>query len=383
MGARPVLLLTRNFPPLVGGMERLNFRMAEALAARVRLAVVGPRGASAFVIPGVSIEEVPSRPLWRFGLSMFSRVLRRARIWAPGLVIGGSGLVAPFVQLAASLTGARTALYVHGLDLVAPSRIYRLIWLPMIRRCDIALANSAHTRRLAIACGVLPDRVHVLNPGVELPAFDDLRAQGASWRSKRQLEGRRVALTVGRLTQRKGLVEFISNVLPGLVAEYPDLALVVIGADASDALSGGTASEAQRVRHAIERAGMQGHVHLLGGCDDVELSGAYAGADVHVFPVRELPGDIEGFGMVALEAAAHGLPTVAFSVGGVPDAVSDGTSGWLVAPGDYAGFKNAVLKALAPGARSEMTAGCRTFAADKDWTAFGGRLADFLGISDE
>lgn len=312
---------------------------------------------------------------------MFISVLRRARSFRPDLVVGGSGLVAPFVQLAAWLTGARTALYVHGLDLVAPSHVYKFLWLPMIRRCDLALANSEHTRRLAIACGVRPDHVHVLNPGVELPKYEGLESLATSWRMKRQLTDRRVALSVGRLTPRKGLVEFITYVLPGLVADHPDLVLVVIGADASDALNAGTASESERVLGAIEQAGMQASVQLFGACDDAELSGAYAAADVHVFPVRELPGDVEGFGMVALEAAAHGLPTVAFAVGGVPDAVSDGVSGWLVAPEDYQGFERAVRRALAPGARSEMSAGSANFAGQRDWAAFGDRLAGLLGIS--
>src|SRR3546814_1721721 len=88
---------------------------------------------------------------------------------------------------------------------------------------------------------------------------------------------------------------------------------------------------------------------LIGRIGDRELEDAWAASAVHVFPVREIPGDPEGFGMVAMEAAAHGVPTVAYAVGGVPDAVLDGTSGVLVQPGDEVGFAEAVDRTLSVG----------------------------------
>jgi phosphatidyl-myo-inositol dimannoside synthase len=69
-------------------------------------------------------------------------------------------------------------------------------------------------------------------------------------------------------------------------------------------------------------------------------------SELLVFPVLDLPGDVEGFGMVAVEAAAHGLPTAAFAVGGVTDAVANKISGWLVKSGDYPGFSKVILNYL-------------------------------------
>ena len=106
---------------------------------------------------------------------------------------------------------------------------------------------------------------------------------------------------------------------------------------------------------------------------------AYMAADVMIFPVQEIPGDIEGFGMVAIEAAAHNLPTVAFAVGGVPDAVNDGISGSLITPGDNESFALETIKFLDPHSRLRTTS--RQFAESFCWQAFGQRLRSILSIT--
>ena len=117
---------------------------------------------------------------------------------------------------------------------------------------------------------------------------------------------------------------------------------------------------------------MQDHLRFLGSASDADLSEAYQAADVLVFPVRDLAGDVEGFGMVAVEAAAHGLPTVAYATGGVVDAVAEGESGTLLAPGDEAGFAAATLRLLA----QPMPPGrVRGFAERFAWSQFGAAMA--------
>ena len=116
-------------------------------------------------------------------------------------------------------------------------------------------------------------------------------------------------------------------------------------------------------------------------CDDASLSAAYRAANVHVFPVREISGDVEGFGMVAVEAAAHGLPTVAYAVGGVPDAVSDGVSGALVEPGDSAAFADAASRWL--HADNDARAACRVFAERFAWPRFDAEIRRVLAAGDE
>jgi phosphatidylinositol alpha-1,6-mannosyltransferase len=115
-------------------------------------------------------------------------------------------------------------------------------------------------------------------------------------------------------------------------------------------------------------------VRFLPHCDDETLSAAYSAADVHVFPVREIPGDVEGFGMVAIEAAAHGLPTVAFSVGGVPDAVIENVTGSLVVPDDYRALADAILFHLDRRDDAASRRACFEAARQFSWDRFGDEL---------
>jgi phosphatidyl-myo-inositol dimannoside synthase len=373
-----VLLVTRNFPPLRGGMERLNQRMLAGLARRGHAALVGPRGCATHAPPGTPISQVAAAPLWRFLAGALPATWQMARRYRPRVVLAGSGLTAPFAWLGARLVGARSAVYLHGLDLVAPSRLYQLLWLPFIRHCDVAIANSSNTTRLAQVRGVLPGRLRIVHPGTDLPRPDPGARQ--RFRQVHGLAGRPVLLSVGRLTPRKGLAEFVREALPIILARHPDALLLVIGHDASDALATGRGaiSQRQRILETARLAGIEHAVRVLPPCDDATLSEAYRAADVHVFPLREVPGDVEGFGMVAVEAAAHGLPTVAHRAGGVEDAVVDGCSGLLVPAGDAAAFAGAVLAVLAsPPSEAQLLAHARRFA----WHRFDREIADAIGLA--
>ena len=132
------------------------------------------------------------------------------------------------------------------------------------------------------------------------------------------------------------------------------------------------------IQAVADAAGIGQHLRFLGVITDPqELACAYESATLHIFPVRHLPGDPEGFGMVAIEAAAHGLPTVAFATGGVVDAVAEGESGHLVASGDYLSLAQAALQILADGPGAWQTR-ASAFAAQFAWPVMGQKLWHML-----
>lgn len=363
------LLVTRNFPPLIGGMEKLNRHLTMCFAPDWRPAICGPSGCASFVPEGCPVNEAPLRPLPLFALVAALKTAWLALRLRPKWVVAGSGLTAPIAWLAASLVGARRAVYLHGLDLVAPSRIYQWLWLPFIRACQVVVVNSENTARLARERGVQAARISVVHPGTDIPPL--VATLGEDFRKARGFGRRPLLLSVGRFTRRKGLAEFVAQALPRLAKRRPDVLLVIIGDEATDALHGGSAGERARILEAAVAAGVSASVEFLGRCDDATLHAAFQAADCHVFPVLELPGDVEGFGMVALEAAAHGLPTAAFAVGGVPDAVAVPDTGRLVASGDYAGLADAILGLIEQGRDPAALERCRSFARGKSWDHFG------------
>lgn len=363
---RRLLLVTRNFPPLWGGMERLNWHLADQLAKRYAVRIIAPQGAAQQAPDGTVVREVPLAPLARFLWHAAWAARQEARVFQPHIVLAGSGLTAPIALWAARECAARTAAYVHGLDLVVPHPVYRALWLPALRRLDRVIANSTPTAQLARSVGVDAARIGIVHPGVTIPEPNP--AARARFRKRWGLPNTApVLLSVGRLTARKGLREFVQEVLPAVASARPDVVLAIVGDAPAHALYAQPQSP-QSILEAARLAGVGDRVRLLGTQFGQELADAFFGADVHVFPVRDLPGDPEGFGMVAVEAAAHGLPTVAYATGGVVDAVAEGISGRLVPPGDAAAFAAAILSLLDAPPAAER---CRSFARGFAWEAFG------------
>lgn len=387
-----ILIVTRNLPPLVGGMERLNWHMADELAKVADVRMVGPAGAARGAPPAVKVDEVRLKPLSRFLVEGLWRTWRVARAWRPDVVLAGSGLTALAAWLVARAFGSRAVVYTHGLDLAVRHPIYRLLWRPALRRMDRVIANSGPTARLAMDLGVVPSRIGILHPGVDLPdgpnnlereraeADREVALQGSGepleqldFREQRRLGKRPLLLSVGRLTTRKGLREFVVQAMPLIVADRPDALLVIVGDAPGDALHA-QAQTQESILSAAGEVGVSANLLFIGVVTDYRVLGAiYRAADVHVFPVRDIPGDPEGFGMVAVEAAAHGLPTVAFATGGVVDAVLEGESGCLVRGGDYSEFARKVLRMLdQPGA---MRGRSKEFARKFAWCEFGRKLS--------
>ena len=366
-----ILIITRNLPPLVGGMERLNWHMARELSTRAAVRIIAPQGSAACAPTGVEVIEVPLKPLWKFLVRAQWRALREARRWQPEVVLACSGLTALPALIAARTCSARAFAYVHGLDLSVPHIVYRKLWLPALRHMDRVIANSRATAVLAERAGVKPAHLGIVHPGVEIPQNPpDAQAVG-NFRAEHAPADQPLLISVGRLSARKGLREFVTHALPLIVEQHPHLLLLIAGDAPNDALHAQAQTPAS-IRAAAEHAGVLDNVRFLGRLTDTELAAAYCAANVHVFPVREIAGDMEGFGMVAIEAAAHGLPTVAFAAGGVVDAVADGQSGHLVPSGDYRAFAKAVLQTLTDA--DELRAGCIRFAQHFAWPIFGTQI---------
>ncbi|HEY9110794.1 MAG TPA: glycosyltransferase family 4 protein [Rhodanobacteraceae bacterium] len=409
-----ILIVTRNLPPLVGGMERLNWHMAEELSKVADVRIVGPEGSAALAPAGVMVREAPLKPLWKFLWRARSLARQEARHWNPDVVLAGSGLTAPIARSAARGCGARTAVYVHGLDVAVRHLVYRTIWLPAIRRADRVIANSRATAQLCRGIGVDPARIGIVHPGVGMPRdvyepspcatrhllpegegnrseplFPRERGRGegpdprdaVGFRERHALGGRPLLLSVGRLSARKGLREFVTRALPRIVAVRPDTMLLIVGEAPNQALHA-QAQTPCSIRAVAREVGLADNLLFLGTITDyIELGAVYCTADVHVFPVREIRGDPEGFGMVAVEAAAHGLPTVAFATGGVVDAVGEGQSGHLIRPGDYNAFADAVLRALSQ--RDALRRRSIDFARQFAWPEFGTRISGQLKFAKE
>lgn len=372
-----ILIITRNLPPLVGGMERLNWHIADELSKSAAVKVIGPTSSAAMKPEQVNLTEVPLKPLPLFLFVTLFKTLWLAIRWKPDVILAGSGLTAPIAWLASKLYGARSTAYLHGFDITVKQKVYQRLWVPTFRKIDRIIVNSTPTKGLAFAAGIPERKISIVHPGVSLPEAPQPDEIIKAFKEQHGLTDKKILLSVGRLTTRKGLREFIELALPSIVQAEPQAVLVIIGEAPKDSLGAGIQT-IESIQTRAKQFGVAEHIKFLGVITDRKLlATAYEAADVHVFPVRHIPDDPEGFGMVAIEAAAHGLPTAAFATGGIVDAVRHGESGYLAGKGDYRKLSQYTLKLLQhPLNKKNISNFSQSFA----WEQFGKNL--FIALAD-
>ncbi|HWB75289.1 MAG TPA: glycosyltransferase family 4 protein [Nannocystaceae bacterium] len=339
MSAAPLVLATLNFPPAIGGIESLSAALAGALVdAGVELSVLAPAhaDASAFdrTLPYEVTRFVGGR-VRHFGLTA---ALERALVRGPDRVLFMQWTGATMAMAMRGLVRAprRVAMVCHGKEMLvnvhgSPATPWHN-WArrTVLRMADPLFAVSRFTASRAIALGVDPERVCVLNPGVDLQRFRPI----ADEPDAPEFEGHRGPrlVTVTRLVPRKG----VDTVIEAL-AKLPANVRYFVGGDGPDRA---------RLLALAEQHGVADRVRLLGRVPDDRIAPLYRHADwvLLVSRQQELAGDVEGFGMVLLEAQACGTPVVGGDAGGIPDALRDGTTGVLVPPGD----PSALAQRLAP-----------------------------------
>lgn len=239
------------------------------------------------------------------------------------------------------------------------------------RYADVVTTVSRYTRA-RIAATVGPDAVlEPLPPGIDTARFRPDPAGRAAVRGRHGLGDRPVVGCVSRLVRRKGQ-DVLVAALPALRRRVPGTALLLAG-DGPDC---------DRLRRLARDHGVVDHVVFTGPIAHDEVPAHHAAADVAALPCRTLARglDVEGLGIVLLEAAACGVPVVAGRSGGAPETVRAGT-GRLVDGRDRAAVAETLAEVLAdPGAAAAAgAAGRRWMREDWTWSSRAGRLRGFLG----
>jgi phosphatidyl-myo-inositol dimannoside synthase len=304
-----VLFVTRRFPPSVGGMEALAADADRALRNVADVELVALRSSSvlhlAWFLP--------------FALVRTALALARGRV---SHVVCGDAIAWATVAPVLRPRRAKSAVIVHGLDLVFPNPLYQRWIRWALKRADRIVANSAATAAVAREhVGIDAARIVVVNPGVrcdDLGKFDRTAARGELVRWLDLDASSLIAVSLGRLVRRKGVAWFIDNVLP----LTPDVTYLVAG-------DGPMRDE---IESATQRSAARDRVRLLGGVDNELRELLLRGADVCVMPNVRVAGDMEGFGIVAVEAASRGALVLASALEGIEDAVIDDATGILVDP---------------------------------------------------
>lgn len=236
--------------------------------------------------------------------------------------------------------------YAHGEEITICNTSRKLAWLAtrIYNGAAAIIANSRNTAVLLKGMGIRPAKVHVISPGVDLGAFHGKDHEAKVIRDRHGLGKEPVLLTVGRLQRRKGQ-DMVIRALPGIRRRIPGAMYVIVG----------TGEEEGYLRDLAGEAGVSDHVIFAGAVPADELAAYYAACDVFVMPSRQIGPDIEGFGIVYLEAGAAGKPVVGGKTGGTEDAIADGVTGLLVDGESPEAIEAAVARLLSnPGEAARM-----------------------------
>lgn len=385
---KSLLISGTYFPPQVGGISRYMACVAKCLGPKEVCCFTGVRSSGNQQEDGDDKKELSAKTYrrpWAFaqaaslqGLALgasVAEILIRERPQVVQLATAAEGYVA--LQLHRWLR-LPYVVYAHGNEILDAANSTWDKPRLSLRRAARVLANSQFTADLVVKAGVDSQRIVVLHPGCDVEWYQPREVSAESrLRILRGHTNARVILSVGNLVQRKGN-DMVIRALRAVLHDVPN-ALYLIAGD------GPYRSELESI---ALQAGVGDRVIFAGSIPDEQLPEIYSLADVFVLPsrMRLESSDVEGFGMVFLEANACGKPVIGGRCGGIPDAIADGSTGFLVDPLDPREIAGSIVRLLDnPELGRQMgLQGRQRVVRDFAWNHFARRLRAILNsmISD-
>ncbi|WP_405105997.1 glycosyltransferase family 4 protein [Micromonospora sp. NBC_01405] len=368
------LLITNDFPPRAGGIQSFVHNLAvRQPTGSVVVYASSWRGAEKFDAdqPFEVVRErtrvlLPT-PLVARRAARLAREHNCDTVWF--------GAAAPLGLLAAGLrrrAGVRRVVALtHGHEVGwAALPVARAALRRIGRGADVVTYLGEYTRvRLERALHGATE-LHRLAPGVDVETYHP-SVDGEPVRARLGLADRPVVVCVSRLVPRKGQ-DMLIRALPAIRRRVPDAALLVVG--------GGPYRDT--LEKLARQTGVERDVVFTGSVPSADLPAHYAAGDVYAMPCRTRNRglDVEGLGIVYLEASATGLPVVAGDSGGAPDAVREGETGYVVSGHDVAQLADRVATLLADRdlARQLGAAGRAWVEREWRWETQAARMATLL-----
>jgi phosphatidylinositol alpha-1,6-mannosyltransferase len=373
---RRTLIVTNDFPPRQGGIQSFVHELALRLDPS-DLTVYAPKWDGAAEFDARQPFEVVRHPtsLMIGGPSVTRRAAELVRSRGAEVVLFGAaaplGLITPALRRA----GVQRAIAItHGHEAGwAALPVARGLLRRIGERTDVVtyLGEYFRVRLSAALTPAAAARLTQLHPGVDATAFRPDTAARPAIRARYGLADRPVVVCVSRLVRRKGQ-DTLLRAWPAVLKQVPDAALLIVGAGPYGAA----------LRQQSQRSGLTSSVHFTGPVPQAELPAHYAAGDVFSMPCRTRRGglDVEGLGIVYLEASAAGLPVVGGDSGGAPDAILEGETGYVVGGRDVAALSSRLTALLSdpPVARAMGEKGRAWVERDWSWDQTATRLRTLI-----
>lgn len=331
-----IVIATQCYPPRVGGIESLLYGISAALFSRGQQIIVfadshGDAQEFAF-------DSKQGFVVKRYAGIKFLRRRKKARDISlfiqqnkPLAIICDSW---KSLELLRSEAVPAVLCLAHGTELpVQCSRAKVKRIEASLTKATAVIANSHYTASRTKPFLANPAQLHVINPGINMPAVADKKTRHSI--TSRLNQHSPILISVARLQKRKGHSK-VMQLLPKLLCLYPNLLYVVIG----------EGPEQTALQKLVQTLKLEHHVLFAGPANEPETSAYLDLSHLFLMPGSTDGNDVEGFGIAYIEAAYHGIPAIAGRSGGAAEAVIDGQTGLLCRADDEQAFFAAVCRLL-------------------------------------
>jgi glycosyltransferase involved in cell wall biosynthesis len=348
-----ILFISRNYPPQIGGLETYSYNLIKHVGHR-------------HVVSKIVLGKPKIHLLWFIPYALYRAIwlIRKEYIHRVHLC---DGFLAPLGLLLKFFLPVKVTITIHGLDITFKRFFYQEIIPRCVSRLDKIICVSRHTQEECVSRGIPVRKTAVIPNGVNPKDFEIFMARETSRVELGRsfgfnVENRKILLTVGRLVPRKGVAWFVREVIPRLDDSY---CYFIVG-DGPDIA---------RVSGLVSKLDLRDQVFVLGRVNKGMQTKLLQASDVFVMPNIKVDGDVEGFGIAAIEAGCCGLPVIASDLQGLRDAVLHGKTGFLVEPENREGFVEGIKKMDLSRDAIRMQV-VKTF----DWQRVSGSYEEALGL---
>lgn len=257
----------------------------------------------------------------------------------------------------------------HGHDVIWKFWPYQKLVPKIFENLDGVVSVSEATRQASLARGLDPNKSVVLPNGISIDPQRPYSKAAARAQIEQEfgldLQHKFLLLTAGRLVKRKGHGWFMTAVLPQVQS---DVVYLVIG----------EGSEAATLEQIQQQSPQGDRIVLAGKVASALLQNAYDAADLFVMPNIPVPGDMEGFGVVILEANEARTPAIASALEGIQDVIFEGVNGYTVEPLQPLQFASAIDTALQNDLETLSDSSYQHVLKDHQWHSIGNRYVQFF-----
>lgn len=302
-----IIIFTQCFPPNIGGIEDLMFNLAHHLGAKGKEVYVLADG-------NVADDRVYDFQVKRFsGIKFIRKILKKnylaklIKAHKVETIITDSWKSLEYLPKESAKI--KILCLAHGAEFPQDTKEKKKLRITnAMHKAQYIIANSTYTKSL-VDKYIESTKCTIINPGFSFADSTELKVQEKETP---------MLLTIARLEPRKG-VDQVINILPRLKDKFPEIKYKIAG----------NGDDLERLKQLVEDHKLTENVEFLGFISEEEKKACYAEASLFVMPTRIVGNSVEGFGIVYVEAAAYGVPSIAGKKGGAADAVLDNKTGFL------------------------------------------------------